>query len=533
MADNRRLGRNDPCHCGSRKKYKYCHLNQDEEEARTQRAEVAENEHEEWVEERLKRGFPADHEHYHPLTRKIPAVERQDFRALVARLSQTGASLLIGAPLDVGRTQEALDEALRFCRERGVPVEFPADPPLGMVTGLQVLVDSMFGRGVYQVRQSGTRLHDYGHSRAANEAGNTVFYLGTPDEEAIRLVLIGSAGNEARAQGIEWSPLSGIMSEAQVLRHLTVHYLELPDWAQGNIRRLLGVEIDAITDMAVDLDLVREPEGRSAAAALATLPFALALPMAIDNPAATLQGMGLSEEDAAELVPHLEQVRDHLPGIRRAADCAGEDWDTFDGFSAWHDRLAEIPEIADFVGLSDRYTERQHDERGEGEEGVETVGAAVPTEATAASPAEANHGAPPTATTPPSPATDLPPVATNPDLFHPLGQVRELYADRREEIKGRRGDAERERDDALQAKAEAEARVEDVNRTIGGLTARLGDLDTDFSRLGVEERAARVRMAATILSHGARQLDEAAASWAGTPGRADGPHLLRTRTDRG
>jgi hypothetical protein len=36
------LGRNDPCHCGSGKKYKQCHLAEDEAQARTQRAKAAE-----------------------------------------------------------------------------------------------------------------------------------------------------------------------------------------------------------------------------------------------------------------------------------------------------------------------------------------------------------------------------------------------------------------------------------------------------------------------------------------------------------
>lgn len=36
------LGRNDPCHCGSGKKYKNCHLGKDEEVARTARAKAAE-----------------------------------------------------------------------------------------------------------------------------------------------------------------------------------------------------------------------------------------------------------------------------------------------------------------------------------------------------------------------------------------------------------------------------------------------------------------------------------------------------------
>lgn len=35
-----KLSRNDPCHCGSGKKYKKCHLESDESEARAERAEA-------------------------------------------------------------------------------------------------------------------------------------------------------------------------------------------------------------------------------------------------------------------------------------------------------------------------------------------------------------------------------------------------------------------------------------------------------------------------------------------------------------
>jgi len=36
------LGRNDPCHCGSGKKYKACHLGQDEATAREARSQAGE-----------------------------------------------------------------------------------------------------------------------------------------------------------------------------------------------------------------------------------------------------------------------------------------------------------------------------------------------------------------------------------------------------------------------------------------------------------------------------------------------------------
>ena len=42
MSDAKELGRNDPCHCGSGKKYKHCHLLKDEEAARKARVKAAE-----------------------------------------------------------------------------------------------------------------------------------------------------------------------------------------------------------------------------------------------------------------------------------------------------------------------------------------------------------------------------------------------------------------------------------------------------------------------------------------------------------
>jgi hypothetical protein len=41
-ADAKDLGRNDPCHCGSGKKYKHCHLAKDEEAVRKARAKATE-----------------------------------------------------------------------------------------------------------------------------------------------------------------------------------------------------------------------------------------------------------------------------------------------------------------------------------------------------------------------------------------------------------------------------------------------------------------------------------------------------------
>lgn len=40
---NATIGRNDPCHCGSKKKYKKCHLEKDEQKDRKEREKAALN----------------------------------------------------------------------------------------------------------------------------------------------------------------------------------------------------------------------------------------------------------------------------------------------------------------------------------------------------------------------------------------------------------------------------------------------------------------------------------------------------------
>jgi hypothetical protein len=42
LAEGARPGRNEPCHCGSGKKYKQCHLDKDEAADRAARAKAAE-----------------------------------------------------------------------------------------------------------------------------------------------------------------------------------------------------------------------------------------------------------------------------------------------------------------------------------------------------------------------------------------------------------------------------------------------------------------------------------------------------------
>ena len=55
------LGRNDPCHCGSGKKYKRCCLRKDEEAEREARAEEAANAPPPPAEEQIKPEVPHPH----------------------------------------------------------------------------------------------------------------------------------------------------------------------------------------------------------------------------------------------------------------------------------------------------------------------------------------------------------------------------------------------------------------------------------------------------------------------------------------
>lgn len=514
-----RLGRNDPCHCGSGRKYKNCHLDPDEAAERDQRAKRAVAARE----EKLGKGFPDEVEHYHPLTRKIPAAERQDFRILVQRLSQTGTPMLVHTPQDLAREHAGLAEALRFCADRGVSVEFGSDPPLAMVAGLQAVVDGMYGRAVYQLRQSGLRLHGYGRSSQGKEDGKAVFYLALPTRSAVRAVLFGTANAEAAAEGILPSPSRSVMVSARVLRHLTVHFLDLPEWAQHNIRMLLDVVVDRVTDEA-QIEDETVPE-REVTTVLGSLPFALALPEAVDSPASALEGMGLSEEAATTIVPHLEHIRDSLPWIRRAGEATVDGWETPEGFAAWQQALSGIPEMGTFLDFSTgRETAESetssHEAASSPDAGLEHLPPRSQSSAIGTPPvasvlvedAAASQGELVGIAREPTPQ-ELPPVPDDPELFSEIQRLREDYADQRSEVAANRVETERERDRAEMERAEVVEHERQIGVTIEGLALRLAGLDDALARLGDEERAARMQTLARILEHGARRLRDASATW--------------------
>lgn len=201
-APQRRLGRNDPCWCGSRRKYKVCHLQEDDakEQALREQARAADEQEQE---------KHADHrcELYHPQTHKIPAAERADFVVAVRNLASAGqgAWLHIDGPVDLGRDQPSVDAAVDFLRQHGVLPDFRLDPSPRVVAATQELLDRMSGRGVFRVEPSGVRLRRYGRTEvvAGPNGGGFVAYLsGRGSLQGVVRLLLDAAGADARALGV-------------------------------------------------------------------------------------------------------------------------------------------------------------------------------------------------------------------------------------------------------------------------------------------------------------------------------------------
>lgn len=79
MSDAKELGRNDPCHCGSGKKYKHCHLLKDEEAARKARAKAVE------AEAAAAKAAPAEDD-----KKDVPAPPKKSFQPWQGRANTRG-----------------------------------------------------------------------------------------------------------------------------------------------------------------------------------------------------------------------------------------------------------------------------------------------------------------------------------------------------------------------------------------------------------------------------------------------------------
>lgn len=519
----RRLGRNDPCYCGSGRKYKLCHLREDEQ---------SEQDHRE--EELAQTAADLDPdggqvgEWYTPSTRHVPAAERRDFRALVAKLSMTGEHLDLAGPQVLSRDQRGLDEALAYAEERGVAIHCESDPPPTAIAGLQELIDGLYGRGVYRIRPSGTGLHTLGRCFVRRVEGQPpIIGVGGTSQEVLRQALSRASGLEAESQGLIESGLRRVICSARNLRHLTVHCLELPEWASVHLRPLLFAVIEEITQLAEIPLTPAAGQSEEAAVVAASLPFALALPEAFAAPETDLAGMGLDPVCIEILLPHLERIRDRLPWVVRAAEMAQGDWDTFTGFNAWRERLETVPEMTEFLEFSDAF---QHATAGarppaNPDDPADTAAAADPDAdpdpdepGEAGQAKDADEAAPPTeepggGSEAIAVAVTLPPLPLDPGVFADLATLEERYAERRREIAEHRAAVSRQRVEAQAAHDAVAAQLTAATLVLAHLDDDLHGVDRDLDSLGTLKLGDRADAVVAILGRGTADLAEAGRSW--------------------
>ena len=81
---SRKVGRNDPCHCGSGKKYKKCHMREDQERARALPPGVSA--------ESLEGSVPLPAPGGDLLEAKLPAEKLQEVEQAASQLAEVGNS---------------------------------------------------------------------------------------------------------------------------------------------------------------------------------------------------------------------------------------------------------------------------------------------------------------------------------------------------------------------------------------------------------------------------------------------------------
>jgi SEC-C motif len=162
--------RNEPCYCGSGKKYKKCHLSEDQDKDRAElEANVAEH--------------PGPHAHpehalckaYWPHSTGVPAHLRRDFNQVIRDMRSSGATLLhVFAPAALAKDEVNYQKSLQILADNGITVDFEADPKAKDLVAAQAYFDRIFGERVYRVLPSSASLRDYPHSsRRTSPDGRT------------------------------------------------------------------------------------------------------------------------------------------------------------------------------------------------------------------------------------------------------------------------------------------------------------------------------------------------------------------------
>ena len=501
-----RPGRNDPCHCGSGKKYKHCHLEADSA------AETAQRE--------AERPPAAAHEEEHPsvvcsrfdpLTHKTPAVNRGDFVITVRNLAARGevAWLHIDGPIDLGRDQASVDAAIAYLRERHVEPDFWRDPPPSVVAATQVLLDRLLGRGVCRTEQSGVRLRRYGQVEVqpATDGGPFVVYVaGRKNMIGVVEALVRAVEEDGRALGIRDGLLGIMWPTIRVARELVVRRLSLPEPLAERGVALVNALIEVISHL---VDGAGDRLSTDAQRAMTALPYLAGLREARREPRRELEGMGLEGPAIDVLAVQIEAASEVPAWIVRLADLAGDDWDTPDGYRAWVEAARSIPEAA---GLLDSIEPEDEHVAGEPAEATGEPAPAPP--APEAAPAGSGERAA-------TPARE-PEAAVPHNAFASVDAVVDAHAAKRAEIRRRLAGILDRRDGIARARQTLVDQIRELAVTDEEAAVDEAHSTDELNRLAEEEARARHRAVFEVLATGAETLQASAPTWSAGIGSRDG-----------
>jgi SEC-C motif len=411
--------RNEPCHCGSGKKYKKCHLSADQA---SDRAELEANLGE----------LPPPHTHpehalcqaYWPHSTGVPAHLRRDFNQVIREMRSSGATLLhVFAPAALAKDEVNYQKSLQILADNGITVDFEADPKAKEIVAAQAYFDRIFGERVYQVRPTSASLRDYPHSsRRASLNGGT--QLCVPRKAGLGHCLWTTKADEWRKMGMPQHPdlLNRAALGADLVTDLfnsctdlaSLNELEDDD-AWGGMRKLLH-EIFVLSAGGAQPEREHAPPYPLSA----RLAFGLAFPASQNRSGDSfLQALPVSEGSIELLISLAAELR----GDKVAQDLlaiAPTSWMTLVGLKAWYAAVpVHLREEAGLPVVIDELDDAQQE-----------LGATTSTSSAAAA-------------TDVTDFTSAPPVGSEAvvDIFHPLDEIalsaQDATSELRDRIRGR------------------------------------------------------------------------------------------------
>jgi hypothetical protein len=501
-----RLGRNDPCWCGSGRKYKVCHLDEDRSAEEAQR-EQATGEHEQ--------GQSPDHRcaPYRPRTRKVPAAQRPDFITTVRNLAAAGddAWLHIDGPVDLGRDQASVDAAIGYLNRQGVFPDFRLDPEPPVIAAAQELLDRLSGRGVFTVLPSGVRLRKYGQTEIApspDGSGFVAYLTGKRSLREVVLLLIDAVATDGRALGISGGLLAEVWPVARVAREIVINHLALPTPLLNRADEVVDALIELISSRA---DILENSSASSSVALVqATLPYLVGLREAVADPEGQLDGMGLSPRSVETVSIQLDVAAKRPDWLHRLANVAGDAWDTPDGYAAWMDAARSISEVAGLLESLPSEAPQQS-----GEMAVPIDEAANPAAGTADVAADAvatgTLGSPAPLSIPvPAPVAPLQPPRS---LFSDVDSVAIEHAMRRQAVHERLTEILDRQADIVRRRFQLEADLRDVATDEAEIDREQAEATGILEAEAEAEARSRHESIMSVLTRGAAALEVAADAW--------------------